>query len=140
MAGFRPSSEDNAPVSDINITPLVDVMLVLLVIFMVTTPLMENGIPIKLPKASAKALPQDVKPTTITISKDAKVYFEKEEVSLDALYPKLVNYYKDKPNKEIFVRADDAVAYGIVARAMASAKSAGIDKIGLVTEPPDSKK
>ncbi len=140
MAGFRPSSDENSPVSDINITPLVDVMLVLLVIFMVTTPLMENGIPIKLPKASAKALPQDEKPTTITITSNAKIYFEKEEVTLDTLYPKLVNFYKTKQKKEIFVRADDAVAYGIVARAMASAKSAGIDKIGLVTEPPESKK
>ena len=140
MAGFRNLSDEQGPVSDINITPLVDVMLVLLVIFMVTAPLMENGIPIQLPKASAKALPPNEKPVVLNISKDSRIFLEREEVGLSALASRLNIFFKTREKKEIFIRADETIPYGYVAQTMAAVKNAGISKIGLVTLPPEGKK
>ena len=122
--------------SEINVTPLVDVMLVLLVIFMVTAPMMENGIAIQLPKASSKALPRAESPVTLNISKDSKIYLDKEAVEFSALTPKIVQYFKGRDKQEIYIRADDSLTYGFVAQVMAAVKNAGIHKIGLVTVPP----
>ena len=140
MGGFRNSSDDSGPVAEINITPLVDVMLVLLVIFMVTAPLMENGIPIQLPKASAKALPprSGEAPVVLNITKDAKLYIDKEEVQTSMLASRLTSVFKSKEKKEIYIRADDSLPYGVVAQTMATVKNAGIHKIGLVTLPPET--
>ncbi|MBY0369398.1 protein TolR [bacterium] len=137
MAGFLSNSggDNNAPVAEINITPLVDVMLVLLVIFMVTTPMMESGVAVQLPKASAKALPKAEKPVTLSITKETRVYINKEEVPYSQLVERLRDYFKARQNKEVFIRADGELAYAIVAKTMATVKSAGIDKIGLVTLP-----
>ena len=135
--GSFDSSDDNAPVADINVTPLVDVMLVLLVIFMVTAPFMENGIPIQLPKAAAKALEKSETPVTLNLTKETRVYLNKDEIALSSLVPRLQSFFKGRQNKEIFIRADGALPYAFVAQAMALVKSAGIDKIGLVTVPPD---
>ena len=136
MAGFRSGSDDNGPVADINITPLVDVMLVLLVIFMVTAPMLESGIPIQLPKASGKALPKGESPVTLNISKEAKIFLEKEEIPFAALSSKLQQYYKSRDKQEIYIRADSGLTYGFVPEVMATVKNAGINKIGLVTLPP----
>lgn len=132
------NSEDQAPLSEINITPFVDVMLVLLVIFMVTAPLMENGIPIQLPKASAKALQKDEVPVTLNLTKESRVYLNRDEVSLPSLQGRLKTFYSNRAKKEIFIRADGALPYAFVAQAMALVKLAGIDKIGLVTLPPEA--
>ena len=137
MAGFKTSSDDQGPVSEINITPLVDVMLVLLVIFMVTAPLLESGIPIQLPKASSKALPKAESPVTLNLSKDSRIFLEKEEVNLKGLAAKLSSHYQKRDKKEIFIRADETLPYGFVAQTMAAVKNAGIHKIGLVTIAPD---
>jgi biopolymer transport protein TolR len=138
MAGFRnPDDNSGLPVAEINITPLVDVMLVLLVIFMVTAPMMESGIPIQLPKASAKALPKSEPPLTLNLTKETRVYLNKEEIPFSQLKAKVQAYFKHKSKKEIFIRADGALPYAFVAQAMAQVKLAGVDRIGLVTLPPD---
>lgn len=136
MGGIRKS--DKGPVAEINITPLVDVMLVLLIIFMVAAPMMESGIPLQLPKASAKALPKDETPVVLSIAKDTRVFLGREEVELSKLVPTLQSYFKDKAKKEIFIRADEALPYGVVAQTMASIKNAGIHRIGLVTLGPET--
>jgi biopolymer transport protein TolR len=138
MAGFQNS--DNGPLADINITPLVDVMLVLLVIFMVTAPLLESGIPIQLPKASAKALPKsDEVPVTLNITKDSRIYLNKDEISVAELKPRVQAFFRGRRQKEIFIRADGTLPYSFVAQTMATVKAAGISKIGLVTLPPEER-
>lgn len=132
---FSPSNDSNGPVAEINITPLVDVMLVLLVIFMVTAPMMESGVAIRLPKASAKALPKDAKPVTVSLTKETRVFVDKEEVPYSKLAGRLKEIFKGKKHKEVFIRADMELSYGVVAKTMAVIKNAGIDRIGLVTLP-----
>ncbi len=129
--------DHNAPVAEINITPLVDVMLVLLVIFMVTTPMMESGIPLQLPKASAKALPKTDKPVTLSITKETRIFINKEEIPYSQLKERLRDYFKNRKRREIFIQADGELSYAVVAKTMALVKSAGIDRIGLVTLPPE---
>jgi len=131
-------SEDRAPVSEINVTPLVDVMLVLLVIFMVTAPFMEQGIPIQLPKAKTKSIEKGENPVVLTLTKENRLYLNKEEVYLTTLPQRLQILFKTRTKKEIFIRADGALNYAAVAQAMATVKNAGIDKIGLVTMPPET--
>ena len=140
MAMGTGGGDNDMPVAEINITPLVDVMLVLLVIFMVTAPMMENGIPIELPKATAKALPQDEAPVTLNLTKDSRVFLNKEEVAQGGLSARLQAFFKGKAKKEIFIRADGALPYAFVAQTMAMVKNAGINRIGLVTLPPEEKK
>jgi len=137
MAGFKNSLENHGPVADINITPLVDVMLVLLVIFMVTAPMLESGIPIQLPKASGKALPKGEAPVTLNLSKEAKIFLDKQEIPFKSLNTQLQQFYKNREKQEIYIRADSNLNYGFVAEVMATVKNAGINKIGLVTLPPD---
>jgi len=134
---FSTGSDDRGPVSEINITPFVDVMLVLLVIFMITAPMMESGIPIQLPKASAKALAKDEAPVTLSLTRDARVFLNQQEIPGGELRKRVQLFFKSRARKEIFIRADGALAYAAVAQAMAEVKNAGIDKIGLVTLPPD---
>ena len=138
MAGLR-MSDDGGPVAEINITPLVDVMLVLLIIFMVAAPMMENGIPPQLPKASYKALPKEEAPVVLSIAKDSKIYLGRDEVPANQLISSLKSYFQNKSVKEIFIRSDEALPYGIVAQTMAQIKEAGISRIGLVTLPPQGK-
>lgn len=135
--GFSSGSDNNAPLSEINITPFVDVMLVLLVIFMVTTPMMETGVPLQLPRASAKALPKAEKPVTLSVTKETRVFINKEEVPYSQLKTRLKDFFKSRKRKEVFIRADGELPYAVVAKTMATVKSAGIDRIGLVTLPPE---
>jgi biopolymer transport protein TolR len=140
MAGFKNMSDDQGPVAEINITPLVDVMLVLLVIFMVTAPMLENGIPIELPKASARALPKEESPVTLNLSRDGRIFLNTVEVNQTDLRKELSTFFKSRNKKEIFIRADGALPYAVVAQTMAIVKGAGINRIGLVTLPPDPNK
>ncbi|MCB0418329.1 MAG: ExbD/TolR family protein [Bdellovibrionaceae bacterium] len=139
MGASIKNSDDYGPVAEINITPFVDVMLVLLVIFMVAAPLMENGIPIQLPRATAKALKHAQEPVVLHITRERVFYLNKSKISAAELIKSLQGYYKNRPSKEIFVRADGKLPYEFVAQTMAAIKLAGIDKIGLVTLPPDKK-
>lgn len=137
---FKSSSDDSAPLSEINITPFVDVMLVLLIIFMVATPLMESGIPIQLPKAATKALPKGEDPVVLTLTKDNHLFLGKTEVPLGELEKKLRTVYEKREKQEILIRADASLPYGTVAAAMALVKNAGINKIGLVTDTAETSK
>ena len=124
----------NKTISQINVTPMVDVMLVLLVIFMITAPLLTVGVPINLPKTKAKALPEDQTPLSITINKEEKIYVQDTEISLEQLVSKLISISKNRSDRKIFIRADEVLSYGRVVEVMAVITSAGFNKIALVTD------
>ncbi len=119
--------------SEINVTPLVDVMLVLLIVFMVAAPLMTVGVPIELPKTEAKQLDSSAEPITVTVRADKSLYLQDSPIKLDQLAPKLIAIAKNGYNEQIFVRADTSVAYGSVMEVMGLLNGAGYRKIGLVT-------
>ena len=116
--------------SEINVTPFVDVMLVLLIIFMVTAPLMQQGIDIDLPQAKGKEL-SPTERIIITVKKSGKIYVNKSSVTLKSLKTKL----SKKTNKEVFLKADKDVPYGLVVTVMGELREIGIEKLGMVTEP-----
>ena len=124
----------NKTISQINVTPMVDVMLVLLVIFMITAPLLKVGVPINLPKTKAKALPEDQTPLSITINKEERIFVQNTEISLEKLIPKLISISKNRNDRKIFIRADKVLSYGKVVEVMAIITSAGFNKIALVTD------
>ena len=124
----------NKTISQINVTPMVDVMLVLLVIFMITAPLLKVGVPINLPKTKAKVLPEDQAPLSVTINKEEKIFVQDTEVSLEKLISKLVSISKNRNDRKIFIRADEVLSYGKVVKVMALITSAGFNKIALVTD------
>ena len=132
--GRRKRRQRFVPMADINVTPMVDVMLVLLIVFMVAAPLLTVGVPIELPKTSAKPLVGDKEPLTITVKTDGKVFLQDTEIELDKLVPKLLAIAEGGYNERIFVRGDRAVDYGIVMKVMSRINAAGFKRIGLVTE------
>jgi biopolymer transport protein TolR len=134
--GRRGARSRMRPNADINITPMVDVMLVLLIIFMVTAPLLTAGVAVDLPKTRAKLLSQDKEPLTITIEKDGKVFLQETEVAAAELVPRLTAIAENGYDQRIFVRGDKALDYGTVMQVMGELNAAGFRRIGLVTEPP----
>ena len=118
---------------EINVTPLVDVMLVLLIVFMVAAPLMTVGVPIELPKTEAKQLNTSVEPLTITVQADRTIFLQETQIPLEELQPKLQAIAKNGYEEQIFVRADTNVSYGSVMEVMGLLNGAGYRKIGLVT-------
>jgi biopolymer transport protein TolR len=136
--GMSPGgNKTRATLSEINVTPLVDVMLVLLIMFMVTTPLMQQGIEVDLPKTSASGVELNEDPFVLVIGSDQKMTVAKTKVSMNDLRPKLKAIFEHKKNKQIFIQADRKVDYGFVAEAMAEIRAAGIFNIGLLTVPKD---
>jgi biopolymer transport protein TolR len=125
--------------SEINVTPLVDVMLVLLIVFMVAAPLMTVGVPIELPKTEAKQLDSNTEPLYVTVQADKTIYLQETEIPLAELAPKLLAIAKNGNEEQIFVRADTNVDYGSVMEVMGLLNSAGYRKIGLVTGNIDKK-
>lgn len=121
--------------SDINVTPFVDVMLVLLIIFMVTAPMMVQGVDVTLPEASSKPLPSDEEHLTVTVDKDNKVFINDFQVRVDFLQDKLVKIMKGRTDREVFFKADKDVPYGVVVHVMSEIKAAGVEKLGMVTLP-----
>ncbi len=121
--------------SEINVTPLVDVMLVLLIIFMITTPLLEQGIPIDLPQTKTTSLDPTEKQMVLEITKNKDIFMNKKKLGLQTLENDLLSSLKNTKRREVFIRADRSVSYGFVAEVMAVIKGAGITRIGLVTEP-----
>ena len=124
-------------VSDINVTPLVDVMLVLLIIFMITAPMMTQGVNIDLPETTAKSLRQEEKPIVISIKKDGEISINSTPIPEKVLIQELKSQYSINNKQPIYLRADREVAYGHVVRVMAAIKEVGFDKIGMVTKPPE---
>ena len=125
--------------SEINVTPFVDVMLVLLIVFMVTAPLLTVGVPVDLPKTRAPALGQDREPLSVSIAKDGKIYLQKQLITEEELVPKLTAISNNGYDQRIFVRGDTTVNYGKVMIVMGMLSAAGFTHIGLVTdvEKPD---
>jgi biopolymer transport protein TolR len=123
--------------SDINVTPFVDVMLVLLIIFMVTAPMMMEGVEVNLPKTTTKSIKTREDPMILTVTKKREILLEKHKISLDDLETKIGTILKYRKNKEILLKADKEVPYGFVVQVMAGIKRAGIEKLGMITEPVD---
>ena len=123
------------PMAEINVTPFVDVMLVLLVIFMITAPMMQQGIDVDLTETTTQPLRVRNEPLILTVRKSGKVYLGRTEVAPSDLQAKLEAIFEGHDEKEIFLRADAAAPYGKVAQAMAAAREAGARKLGMVTEP-----
>ena len=122
--------------AEINVTPLVDVMLVLLVIFMVTAPILQQGVSIDLPKMAAGPLAGDEEQLVVNVNKAGQVFLNDTPMALDALTTKLTAIHTARPDRQVFVRADQTVSYGQVMKTMAAVRESGLTKIGLVTEPP----
>lgn len=131
------AKKSKAVLSEINVTPLVDVMLVLLIMFMVTTPLMQQGIEVDVPKTSASGVEMTDEPFLIVIHKDRRIEAGKASLSLETMREKLRAIFKNRSNKQVYIQADRTVDYGIVAEAMAEIRAAGITNIGLITLPKD---
>jgi biopolymer transport protein TolR len=122
------------PMAEINVTPFVDVMLVLLIVFMVTAPLLTVGVPVDLPKTKAQALSQDREPLSVTVSRNGKIYLQNTPIAEDDLVPKLQAISANGYDQRIFVRGDKSVDYGRVMEVMAEISAAGFTHIGLVTD------
>jgi biopolymer transport protein TolR len=129
------------PMSEINVTPFVDVMLVLLIVFMVTAPLLTVGVPVDLPQTRAKSLGEDREPLAVSIDKGGMVFLQNTPVGIDDLVPKLMAISNNGYNQRIFVRGDKTVDYGKVMEVMGLLNAAGFTRIGLVTDaskkPPE---
>ena len=123
--------------SDINVTPFVDVMLVLLVMFMVTAPMMMQGVDVALPEATAQPLTAPKDNLVISINKEQRIYINDFEVEPDFLSEKLLKILENRSDREVYFRADKDVAYGVVVKVMAEIKAAGVDKLGMITLPAE---
>ena len=132
--------KDGIPMSEINVTPLVDVMLVLLIIFMVAAPMMMQGMDVQLPQTQSKAIPSQDERLVITLNKKQEIYINEYRVSRQELQEKLKILYQNKREGEIFLRADRSLPYGFVVQIMSDIKNSGIEKLGMVTEPGEEKK
>jgi len=122
-------------ISDINVTPLVDVMLVLLIIFMVTAPMMTHGVKVDLPETESKSIKTQEDPLILSITKEKEIFIENYKVELDDLGDKLGQIFANRAAKEVLLQADKGVSYGFVMTVMSQVKEAGITKVGMVTEP-----
>jgi biopolymer transport protein TolR len=136
---MTPGGDRNSFMSDINVTPFVDVMLVLLIIFMVTSPMMMQGVSVALPEATAKPLTSEKEHLLITIDTNTRIYINDVEVSLDFLQEKLSRILRGRLDREVYLKADKDIAYGTVVRVMSEIKGAGIEKLGMVTIPVEER-
>lgn len=138
MGGSNQSSSSSRMIlSEINVTPLVDVMLVLLIMFMVTAPMMQQGIEVDLPKTAASGVSTQEDPTVLVISQDKRITIAKRAIPIDDLKSKLAAIFEGRKDKQIYIQADRRVDYGFVAEVMADVRQAGITQIGLITVPKE---
>jgi len=137
-AGLAPSGSGKrrrlGGLNEINVTPLIDVMLVLLVIFMVTAPMLHTGVQVDLPKAKTSPMTTDEAKLMLTVTKDERVFLGKDEIT-GAMDDRLRSNARLREDKELYIQADEGVRYGVVLRAMAAARAAGVEKLGMVTDP-----
>jgi len=125
--------------SDINVTPFVDVMLVLLIIFMATAPMMIQGVNVSLPEATAKPIVSEKDHLLITLDKNGKLYINNYKIAPELLQNKIKKILEGHPDQEVFLRADKDVSYGAVVKIMSEIKDAGVEKLGMVTEPAENR-
>ncbi|MBF0188402.1 MAG: protein TolR [Magnetococcales bacterium] len=126
---------DRHAMSEINVTPLVDIMLVLLIIFMVTAPLLNQGVEVNLPNASADPLRSDTEPLVVTVLADGRIAIEDKIISAASLDDKITAIRKNAPELTVYVRGDETTPYGDVMRVMAQLQQSGVHQVGLVTDP-----
>ena len=137
MMVHRNENVHNRMLSEINITPFVDVMLVLLIIFMVTAPLLQQGLPVNLPAAAAPAIKRSKTDVIVTLQKAGGIYIgdDKNPIPLEELEARLTSLYAARDEKDLFIKADSELLYGTVVKVMSMAKNAGVDRIGMITQP-----
>jgi biopolymer transport protein TolR len=134
------NQESHKPLSEINVTPLVDVMLVLLIIFMVTAPMLQMGIDVNLPKVKSKSVDVTEEKLILTIKNNQEIYINRTKASITDLGTKLEGIFASRIDREIYMRADKTVPYGFVVQVMSEVRKAGVDKLGMITEPPEESK
>lgn len=134
MGSYNKGRGRYRPLAEINVTPLVDVMLVLLIVFMVAAPLMTSGVNVDLPKTSAAPLSQDSEPLTVSVNAEGKIFLQETEAPLPELVAKLQAISQNKPDRRIFVRGDRGLAYGRIMEVMATINQGGFTKVALLAE------
>ncbi len=138
MRGLRRRNDPNKTMAEINVTPLVDVMLVLLIIFMVTAPMLSMGIDVNLPRVKSKSVDVTEEKLVLTVTEAKEIYLNKTKMQLSELNPKLEAIFANRIDREVFLRADKNVPYGFVVEVMSEVRKAGVDKLGMITEPPEA--
>jgi biopolymer transport protein TolR len=133
-----PRKDSKGPLSEINVVPLVDIMLVLLIIFMITAPMMQHGMGIDIPNVTARPLPTKDEPQILNITKDERLILNEKKLDIKNLKAAIQFLFNNKANKEIFLRADKDVSYGFVAKCMGIVREAGVVKINMVTKPMEN--
>jgi len=137
MRSRRKRNNENKPLADINVTPLVDVVLVLLIIFMVTAPMLQMGIDVNLPRVKSKSIDVNEEKLVLTINSGKEIYINKNKTSITDLGAKLESIFANRIDREVFMRADKNVPYGFVVEVMSAVRKAGVDKLGMITEAPE---
>jgi biopolymer transport protein TolR len=136
---MKTSRDSKGPLSEINVVPLVDVMLVLLIIFMITAPMMQHGMNIDIPKVTTKPMPTKDEPQVLSVTKDQRLVLNEKKLEIKDLKAAMQLLFANKKDKEIYLRADKDVPYGFVVSCMGLIREAGIEKINIVTRPPDER-
>ena len=132
---FNINRSSKRPMSEINVTPFVDVMLVLLIIFMVTAPLLTVGVQVDLPESAVDSLPDDQEPLTLTINSKGEIFIQEHKVNFDKVVPKILAISKNRTDTRIYVRGDKTINYGRVLEVMGVLSGAGFSKVALISEP-----
>ncbi|MBU2547510.1 MAG: protein TolR [Proteobacteria bacterium] len=132
---FTPGGDHRTPLSEINVTPLVDVMLVLLIIFMVTAPMMMEGMDVKLPQVDSSAIQTEGERLVITVNAQGEIFLDEFKVPIEDLNIKIKRILDVRASKQVYLRADKSIPYGQVAKIMSEVRRAGVTNLGLVTEP-----
>ena len=140
MRSLRRKNNSDRPLSEINVTPLVDVMLVLLIIFMVTAPMLSMGIDVNLPRVKSKSVDVNEEKLVLTVKETKEIFLNKTKIPLGDLFSKLEAIFSNRIDREVFLRADKNVPYGFVVEVMSEVRRAGVDKLGMITEPPEERK